>query len=190
MNARLIVAMGVALAAAGVTQARAADPLCSGSALTEERMDQCLRGMVLAPPTGLTRGIRPANTNGQPPAAAPAAAPKAVARAVDLEITFPFASADLSPDAQANLKLMAHVLNSADRRQAGFRVIGHTDAAGTDAINQDLSEQRARAVSLYLVQQGVDAARLTPTGVGKQSFKDPRNPLSAVNRRVEIIPAG
>jgi outer membrane protein OmpA-like peptidoglycan-associated protein len=136
-----------------------------------------------------TRGIRPANSNGQPPAAAPAA-PKTVARAVDLEITFPFASADLSPDAQANLKLMAHVLNSPDRRQAGFKVIGHTDAAGTEAINQDLSEQRARAVSAFLVQQGVESARLNATGVGKQSFKDPQNPLSAVNRRVEIIPAG
>ncbi len=184
----LIPAIGLLLAAGVAASAYAADPLCSGAALTEERMDQCLKGMVTGlSPLGETRGIRPAGTNAAPAASA---APKAVQRAVDLELTFPFGSADLSPAVQANLKLMAHVLNAPDRQQASFQVVGHTDAAGSDELNQALSEQRAHAVAAFLAQQGVDSGRLQASGVGKRDLKNAQDPLAAVNRRVEVVPAG
>ncbi|MEM6770670.1 MAG: OmpA family protein [Bacteroidota bacterium] len=44
---------------------------------------------------------------------------------------------------------------------------GHTDDVGEEADNQHLSEERARAVSTYLEQQGVAAERITTVGYGE-----------------------
>jgi len=67
---------------------------------------------------------------------------------------------------------------------------GHTDNFGTRAYNQVLSNRRANAVVNYLVQGGVDRARLYPVGY---DFSQPRasNETAegrALNRRVEIRP--
>lgn len=43
---------------------------------------------------------------------------------------------------------------------------GHTDNVGSDALNQKLSEQRAKAVYDYLVKHGVEASRLSYKGYG------------------------
>jgi outer membrane protein OmpA-like peptidoglycan-associated protein len=45
-------------------------------------------------------------------------------------------------------------------------VEGHTDAAGPDEWNRQLSERRAQAVIKYLVGRGVDPARLIPAAQG------------------------
>lgn len=44
---------------------------------------------------------------------------------------------------------------------------GHTDNTGTAEGNMALSQQRAQAVMDYLVNQGIDANRLTATGYGQ-----------------------
>lgn len=44
---------------------------------------------------------------------------------------------------------------------------GHTDNVGSEASNQKLSEQRAKAVYDYLVQHGVEAQRLSYKGYGQ-----------------------
>jgi outer membrane protein OmpA-like peptidoglycan-associated protein len=46
-------------------------------------------------------------------------------------------------------------------------VTGHTDRLGSDALNQRLSEQRAKAVRDYLVTHGVDPTRIVSTGKGR-----------------------
>jgi OOP family OmpA-OmpF porin len=46
-------------------------------------------------------------------------------------------------------------------------VIGHTDRLGSDKLNQRLSEKRAKAVRDYLVMRGVDPARITSSGKGR-----------------------
>ncbi len=46
-------------------------------------------------------------------------------------------------------------------------LIGHTDAWAGRASNQGLSERRAAAVVDYLVEQGIDPARLTSSGKGE-----------------------
>jgi outer membrane protein OmpA-like peptidoglycan-associated protein len=44
----------------------------------------------------------------------------------------------------------------------------HTDSRGTDAVNQKLSENRARACYKYLVEEkGIDARRIVPVGKGE-----------------------
>jgi len=64
-------------------------------------------------------------------------------------------------------------------------VEGHTSSVGNASLNQELSEKRAEAVKAYLVDQGIDAGRITTRGVGsdKPAFSPGRNPK---NRRVEI----
>ena len=47
------------------------------------------------------------------------------------------------------------------------RVEGHTDSRGNDASNLDLSQRRAASVMTYLVNHGVDAARLEAVGYGE-----------------------
>lgn len=45
-------------------------------------------------------------------------------------------------------------------------IFGHTDSIGSDAYNLRLSELRARAVSLYLTEKGVNLSRITYEGLG------------------------
>jgi outer membrane protein OmpA-like peptidoglycan-associated protein len=67
-----------------------------------------------------------------------------------------------------------------------FIVAGHTDAAG-DAYNQDLSERRTDSIKRYLVDEfGIAGTDLVTVGYGKTKLKDPANPLSEVNRRVQV----
>ena len=47
-----------------------------------------------------------------------------------------------------------------------IEIFGHTDSIGSDAYNLKLSELRARAVSLYLVERGINLNRITYEGLG------------------------
>jgi len=66
---------------------------------------------------------------------------------------------------------------------------GHTDDVGDDAKNLKLSENRAKAVVEYLVQQGVSKERLTYQGFGesKPKFPNTSNENRAKNRRTEFL---
>lgn len=48
-----------------------------------------------------------------------------------------------------------------------LRIMGHTDNVGGDKANLDLSENRARACYSYLISKGIDAKRMSYSGVGK-----------------------
>lgn len=48
-----------------------------------------------------------------------------------------------------------------------IRVDGHTDSDGSSALNQILSEARARSVRAYLVSAGADAERIDTIGFGE-----------------------
>ena len=47
-----------------------------------------------------------------------------------------------------------------------YEIAGHTDARGNETMNLRLSEERAKAVLRYLVEKGVDEARLEAEGYG------------------------
>ena len=68
------------------------------------------------------------------------------------------------------------------------RVEGHTDWIGSDAYNQKLSENRARAVRDYLIQKGVEPSRLEAVGYGESRPVADNNTVQgrARNRRTEF----
>jgi len=67
-------------------------------------------------------------------------------------------------------------------------IAGHTDDQGTEAHNQELSEDRAAAVMDYLVGQGVESSRLAARGYGELVPVDSNATQEgrARNRRVEF----
>ena len=68
-------------------------------------------------------------------------------------------------------------------------VEGHTDSVGSEAYNQKLSERRAKAVSDYMVAEGISAGRISTRGWGKSKPEASNKTAEgrAQNRRVEII---
>lgn len=68
------------------------------------------------------------------------------------------------------------------------RIVGHTDAQGSDEHNQDLSERRAASVAAYLASHGVTQT-LRPEGRGESEplCTDETDECHARNRRVEFI---
>ncbi len=67
--------------------------------------------------------------------------------------------------------------------------IGYTDSTGSDATNQTLSVNRARAVANYLTQQGVPTNYVTAEGRGSSSPVADNSTADgrALNRRVELF---
>lgn len=109
---------------------------------------------------------------------------------IDMRVNFDFNSDRISPDSDGLMAKLAEALASPQLEDRKFEIVGHTDAVGSAAYNQALSERRAKAVVAYLVQHGVAADRLSVVGRGESQLLDPRNPDSAENRRVEIIATG
>ncbi len=129
----------------------------------------------------------------EPPAPPPAPAPPAPVvkeKLVLRGVTFDFDKATLRAAASPVLDEAAHAL--AARPGARVVVEGHTDAVGSDAYNERLSQRRAQTVVDYLVHAGVARDRLEATGFGESrpvadnDTEDGR----ARNRRVELRVVG
>ena len=107
---------------------------------------------------------------------------------IDLEITFDYNSADISTKSLSSVQALGKALTNPDLKGSTFVVAGHTDAAGGEAYNQDLSERRADSIKRYLTgKYSIAAADLVTVGYGKSKLKDPANPLAEVNRRVQVV---
>jgi outer membrane protein OmpA-like peptidoglycan-associated protein len=67
-------------------------------------------------------------------------------------------------------------------------LIGHTDSQGSAPYNLDLSQRRAAAVYLWLIQHGIDSGRLRSDGHGlMEPIADNETESGrALNRRVEV----
>ena len=107
---------------------------------------------------------------------------------IDLEINFDYNSDRISARSLASVQALGRALANPELKGSTFIVAGHTDAAGSDSYNQDLSERRADSIKRYLVEKsGIAAADLVTVGYGKTRLKDPANPLAEVNRRVQVV---
>ena len=69
-----------------------------------------------------------------------------------------------------------------------FRIEGHTDSTGKKQKNIELSQNRADAVKIYLIQGGIASNRLESQGFGpeKPIASNKNKKGRALNRRVEI----
>jgi OmpA-OmpF porin, OOP family len=104
---------------------------------------------------------------------------------VNLNIQFGFDSAALGDDQLPALRQMCTVMQRSDVNL--FRIVGHTDAAGSDSYNERLSAMRAQEVARWLVSDcGIESGRLETMGLGKRFLKNPENPRGDENRRVEF----
>ncbi|WP_316162493.1 OmpA family protein [Bradyrhizobium sp. SZCCHNRI20481] len=200
-----------ALLAATVLSAAASLSAMPAFAADDVSEDQIVRALA-GPKRPLTRGL----SMSPPSEAAPAVAPEqdkflqsirgrstrslssaereeiaAVAKTkpnIDLEITFDYNSANISQKSLPSVQALGRALTNAELKGSTFVVAGHTDAAGGEAYNQDLSERRADSIKRYLVEKfGIAGADLVTVGYGKSKLKDPSQPLAEVNRRVQVV---
>jgi outer membrane protein OmpA-like peptidoglycan-associated protein len=106
------------------------------------------------------------------------------------DILFDVNKATLKPGAEANVRRIAAILQQYPDKQ--ISVEGHTDATGSDAYNQKLSEDRAASVKATLVAGGVNPAAITSKGFGKtQAVATNDTPAGRQqNRRVEVVVLG
>ena len=107
---------------------------------------------------------------------------------IDLEINFDYNSADISAKSVPSVQALGRALSNAELKGSTFVVAGHTDAAGGEAYNQELSERRAESIKRYLVDKyGITGTDLVTVGYGKSKLKDPNQPMAEVNRRVQVV---
>jgi outer membrane protein OmpA-like peptidoglycan-associated protein len=110
------------------------------------------------------------------------------------DVLFEFGASNLTSNALARVDNIANVLNN-QARSRRVAIEGHTDAVGSDAANQKLSERRAEAVANVLEAGGVSSQRLTIKGYGERypvatntGPDGSDNPAGrAKNRRVEVV---
>ncbi len=104
---------------------------------------------------------------------------------VNIRISFDFDSAALADSEKAKLVTLCEAMVASDIPV--FKIIGHTDASGSDSYNQRLSLLRAEEVQRALINDcGIGPERLEATGVGEAFPFDPNDPRSDTNRRVEF----
>ncbi|HUD96676.1 MAG TPA: OmpA family protein [Woeseiaceae bacterium] len=101
-------------------------------------------------------------------------------------VTFETNSDRLLPGAEQVLTDAAATLRK--NPTISVEVAGHTDSDGTEAYNESLSERRASTVRAFLVDEGVDADRMTLRGYGELQPIAPNNTAEgkAQNRRVVL----
>src|ERR1700742_4840182 len=107
---------------------------------------------------------------------------------IDLEITFDYNSSNISAKSLPAVQTLGRALTNPDLKGSTFVVAGHTDAAGGEGYNQDLSERRADAIKRYLTEKyGINGTDLVAVGYGKSKLKAPSQPMAEVNRRVQVV---
>lgn len=104
---------------------------------------------------------------------------------VNIRIEFAFDSAALDEAQKPKLAKLCNVMKGSDIQL--FRIIGHTDASGTDDYNERLSRLRAEEVQRFFINEcGIDAGRLEAVGLGERFLLENADPDSDQNRRVEF----
>ena len=106
------------------------------------------------------------------------------------DVLFDTGKSTLRPEAREKLaKISGIVLAYPDLRLA---IEGNTDSVGSDAMNQQLSEQRADSVRDFLAQENIPAASMTSQGFGKTQPVASNDTAEGrqQNRRVELVVSG
>ena len=103
-----------------------------------------------------------------------------------LEIHFDFDKAEITPDSQKRLDVLAEKMRA--NPGVKIKVAGNADELGTEEYNLALGQKRADAVKTYLGRLGVDATRIDTVSFGEEKPLDPahNDAAWAKNRRGDI----
>ena len=103
------------------------------------------------------------------------------------DLLFDTGSAHLNPGGLRVVDHLVQFMQAYPQRRVSIE--GFTDSVGNPGSNQVLSERRADAVRLALIDRGIDAARLEARGYGEEyPVASNTNPAGRqMNRRVEIV---
>ena len=106
----------------------------------------------------------------------------------DDKIKFSSGRAQLTEQAGQELDQLVAKLK-ADNQPVFVEIQGHTDATGSDAVNQQLGLQRAEAVRQYLARAGLPLARMATISYGESAPLADNNTREgrSMNRRVQVI---
>lgn len=106
------------------------------------------------------------------------------------DVLFETGQATLMPGALTTVDRLAQFMG--DYPERTVQIEGHTDSAGSDALNQRLSEQRAAAVRDALVARGVGLGRIQTIGYGEaRPVASNDTPAGRQqNRRIEVVVSG
>jgi outer membrane protein OmpA-like peptidoglycan-associated protein len=106
------------------------------------------------------------------------------------DVLFDTAQYTLKPGAREKLAKVSGIILA----HPGLKIAveGHTDSIGGDEYNMKLSENRANAVRIYLVSQGLNSGIVTAQGFGKNRPVDDNGTAAGRqrNRRVELVVSG
>ena len=106
-----------------------------------------------------------------------------------MRIQFEFDSTAVVPESLPLLDSVGEMMMLPQVEGRAIIVEGHTDARGTEAYNEGLSQRRAAAVKRYLADSfGIDESRLVVNGKGESTPHDRNDPLAPINRRVVFKP--
>ncbi len=102
------------------------------------------------------------------------------------DLKFDFGKATIRNESKKYLNEVVNMLEQLPNMT--IQINGHTDNVGSAEYNQKLSEQRAKAVYNYFIEQGISAKRLTYEGYGLTLPIESNDTEEgrARNRRVEI----
>lgn len=103
------------------------------------------------------------------------------------DVLFSINKSQLQSGGIRNMQKLADFLKQYPKQKV--MVEGFTDSTGSDSYNQDLSERRANAVRIALIDMGTSSDRITTRGYG-ETFPVASNDTAVsrqLNRRVEII---
>ncbi|HEX5959562.1 MAG TPA: peptidoglycan-associated lipoprotein Pal [Hyphomicrobiaceae bacterium] len=121
--------------------------------------------------------------------AAPGSPRDFITRAGDI-VYFSTDSTELSVESQQTLVNQARWLKKYP--EGGIMIEGHADERGTREYNIALGAKRAQAVRAFLIQQGINAARIRTASYGKERPVAVCNDIScwSQNRRAQTVVNG
>lgn len=123
-----------------------------------------------------------------PATPAPAAPGPDVAKrtAINASVLFDFDKSVLKPEGKMELDKVVGELKKYPKDT--IEVSGHTCNVGEDAYNMGLGQRRADAVKKYLVDNGIDAGRITTVSLGETKPAVPNDTPAnrKLNRRAEF----
>ena len=111
-----------------------------------------------------------------------------VGKVIELEnIFFETAKWDLLPESFVELNELVNLMNLHPTME--IAIMGHTDSRGSASYNLTLSMNRAKAVYDYLIQNEIEAARITSAGFGLERpiATNDTSEGRQMNRRVEFM---